>query len=146
MDTASTAALSLLSVLSVSLYHHQPHKTQQENRGDDKCLKSLQYIYLPAHLLALFSDWLQGPYVFQLYKYHGHGDKEIAVMFLAGYLSSCVFGTLTGPLADRYGRKTMGQVTISQNCFFLIFSGFLHHLCPQLCHKNLPKLLYLAVW
>ena len=132
MDTASTAALSLLSVLSVSLYHHHPHKT---HRSGDKCLQSLQYIYLPAHLLALFSDWLQGPYVFKLYKYHGHGDKEIAVMFLAGYLSSCVFGTLTGPLADRYGRKTMGQVTIPHNCLFLggkhkfYFSGFLHYMC-----------------
>jgi len=133
MDTASTAALSLLSVLSVSLYHHQPHKT---HRSGDKCLQSLQYIYLPAHLLALFSDWLQGPYVFKLYKYHGHGDKEIAVMFLAGYLSSCVFGTLTGPLADKYGRKTMGQVfciicafncvtKISPNFYILLFGRIL---------------------
>ena len=27
---------------------------------------SLTRLYLPAHLLALFSDWLQGPYVFQV--------------------------------------------------------------------------------
>ena len=29
---------------------------------------SLTWLYLPAHLLALFSDWLQGPYVFQVLK------------------------------------------------------------------------------
>ena len=47
-------------------------------------LRSLQSIYLPAHLLALFSDWLQGPYVYQLYREYGHGEKEIAVLFMTG--------------------------------------------------------------
>ena len=46
--------------------------------------KRLQCIYLPAHLLALFSDWLQGPYVYQLYREYGHGEREIALLFLTG--------------------------------------------------------------
>ena len=37
-------------------------------------------------------------------------EQEIALLFLAGYLSSCVFGGLTGPLADKYGRRRLGQV------------------------------------
>merc|ERR1719323_1325244 len=72
--------------------------------------KRLQCIYLPAHLLALFSDWLQGPYVYQLYREYGHGEREIALLFLTGYLSSCIFGGLTGPLSDKYGRKRLGQI------------------------------------
>jgi len=114
MDLAANLSLAGLSL--TALYLYRPYRSQKDQvvtSADDESqskLQKLQSIYLPAHLLALFSDWLQGPYVFQLYKHHGHGDKEIAVMFLAGYLSSCVFGTLTGPLADRYGRRCMGQV------------------------------------
>lgn len=114
MDLAANLSLAGLSL--TALYLYRPYRSQKDqvvtsaDQESQSKLQKLQSIYLPAHLLALFSDWLQGPYVFQLYKHHGHGDKEIAVMFLAGYLSSCVFGTLTGPLADRYGRRCMGQV------------------------------------
>ena len=116
MDVAVNTSLVGLSLASLFLYLGQKKRSGEINKKETSSeessskLLNLQRIYLPAHLLALFSDWLQGPYVFQLYKYHGHGDKEIAVMFLAGYLSSCVFGTLTGPMADRYGRKCLGQV------------------------------------
>ena len=58
---------------------------QTEKDEDDRSkLRSLQTVYLPAHLLALFSDWLQGPYVYQLYREYGHGEKEIAVLFMTG--------------------------------------------------------------
>merc|ERR1711971_50772 len=88
---------------------------------------SLTWIYLPAHLLALFSDWLQGPYFFQLYRHHGHSDGSIALLFLAGYVSSCFLGSLSGPLADKYGRRKMGQVfcvICALNCFLKIFPSF----------------------
>ena len=116
MDVAVNTSLVSLSLVSLFLYLGQKKRSGEISNKETSSkeatskLLNLQKIYLPAHLLALFSDWLQGPYVFQLYKYHGHGDKEIAVMFLAGYMSSCIFGTLTGPMADRYGRKCLGQV------------------------------------
>ena len=99
-------------------------------------LVSLQWLYLPAHLLALFSDWLQGPYVYQLYRQYGYTEQDIAVLFMAGYLSSCLLGSTTGPLADRYGRRTLGQVfcvvsilncasKISHNFYVLLVGRFL---------------------
>ena len=116
MESAANLAMVGLSLTSLYLYLRQ-NKTSDGDKTKEiqsvECkskIASLQRIYLPAHLLALFSDWLQGPYVFQLYKHHGHGDKEIAVLFLAGYLSSCIFGSFTGPSADKYGRKLLGQV------------------------------------
>eukprot|EP00090_Calanus_glacialis_P000829 TRINITY_DN10585_c0_g1_i4.p1 TRINITY_DN10585_c0_g1~~TRINITY_DN10585_c0_g1_i4.p1 ORF type:complete len:439 (+),score=69.59 TRINITY_DN10585_c0_g1_i4:40-1356(+) len=142
MDVAANISLVGLSLTSLCLYLAQIKPTGENNKKESSSdesqskLLTLQRIYLPAHLLALFSDWLQGPYVFQLYKYHGHGDKEIAVMFLAGYLSSCVFGTLTGPMADKYGRRCLGQVfciicglscltKISPNFYVLLFGRIL---------------------
>ena len=99
-------------------------------------LQKLQWLYLPCHLLALFSDWLQGPYVYQLYRQYGFSQPDIAVLFMAGYLSSCLLGSTTGPLADRYGRRTMGQVfcvisilncasKLSHNFYLLLVGRFL---------------------
>ena len=61
--------------------------------------------YLPVYLLAIFSDWLQGPYVYALYDAYGYKQHQIAVLFVAGFGSSMIFGTFMGGLADSCGRK-----------------------------------------
>ena len=110
MEASTNLYLFVLSVISFFLYLLQRHKSASQPSTASEKLFQLQLLYLPPHLLAIFADWLQGPYVFQLYKHYGHADEDIAVFFLAGYLSSCIFGTLTGPLADLYGRKLLAQV------------------------------------
>ena len=57
--------------------------------------------------LCPLGDWLQGPYVYQLYHSYGFSESQIALLFLTGFASSSTFGTFTGPLADKYGRKKM---------------------------------------
>lgn len=47
------------------------------------------------------SDWLQGPYIYALYKEYGYGLQEIAILFVVGFLSSAIFGTMIGGLADK---------------------------------------------
>ncbi len=61
--------------------------------------------YLAVYLLSVLSDWLQGPYVYALYDKYGYTQHEIAVLFVAGFGSSMVFGTFIGGLADSCGRK-----------------------------------------
>ncbi|KAJ3397181.1 Molybdate-anion transporter [Lobulomyces angularis] len=53
------------------------------------------------------SDWLQGAYVYALYSAYGYDVQEIAILFVAGFLSSAVFGTMFGSVADKFGRKLM---------------------------------------
>ena len=55
--------------------------------------------------LAVFGDWLQGPYVYALYKEYGYSESDIGVLFVAGFGSSAIVGTIVGSLADKYGRK-----------------------------------------
>ena len=134
METAVNLYMVALSSVSALLYF----KTRSCSEKDPSTgsLRSLQSLYLPAHLLALFSDWLQGPYVYQLYRQYGYGERDIAVLFMAGYLSSCVLGSTSGPLADRYGRRTMGQLfciicmlncasKLSDNLYVLLLGRFL---------------------
>lgn len=67
--------------------------------------KAFQLNYLIVYLLAIASDWLQGPYVYALYTDYGYGKKEIGQLFIAGFGSSAIFGTFIGSIADKYGRK-----------------------------------------
>jgi len=61
--------------------------------------------YLIVYLLAALSDWLQGPYVYALYDAYGYSQHEIAVLFVAGFGSSMVFGSFIGGMADQCGRR-----------------------------------------
>ncbi len=53
----------------------------------------------------MFSDWLQGPYVYQLYVSYGFSAYDIGLLFVGGFGSSLIFGTFIGSLADKYGRR-----------------------------------------
>lgn len=61
--------------------------------------------YLFVYLFATLSDWLQGPYVYALYRAYGYEQHDIAVLFVAGFGSSMVFGTFIGGMADQFGRR-----------------------------------------
>ena len=61
--------------------------------------------YLFVYLFAAMSDWLQGPYVYALYDAYGYSQHDIAVLFVAGFGSSMVFGSFIGGMADAGGRK-----------------------------------------
>jgi Na+/melibiose symporter-like transporter len=81
------------------------------NSSSDKVtstrFKTFQFNYLVVFLLAMFSDWLQGPYVYELYVSYGFNQVEIAELFVCGFASSMVVGTFVGGLADKLGRKKM---------------------------------------
>lgn len=61
--------------------------------------------YLLVYSIMMAGDWLQGPYVYYLYSQYGFGKGEIGQLFIAGFGSSMVFGTIVGSLADKQGRK-----------------------------------------
>ena len=56
---------------------------------------------MPSCLNSAAGDWLQGPYVYALYQHYGFDRGDIGRLFIAGFGSSMVFGTIVGSLADR---------------------------------------------
>mmetsp|Transcript_25891 Transcript_25891/g.46891 ORF Transcript_25891/g.46891 Transcript_25891/m.46891 type:complete len:496 (-) Transcript_25891:182-1669(-) len=76
-------------------------KKQEEKKRHGDLLKR----YLIVYLLATLSDWLQGPYVYALYAAYGYSQHDIAVLFVAGFGSSMVFGSFIGGMADMCGRR-----------------------------------------
>ena len=50
---------------------------------------------------AAAGDWLQGPYVYALYAAYGFDKGDIGRLFIAGFGSSMIFGTIVGSLGDK---------------------------------------------
>ncbi|XP_047083167.1 molybdate-anion transporter-like [Lolium rigidum] len=61
--------------------------------------------YVLVYSLMMSGDWLQGPYVYYLYSQYGFDKGDIGRLFIAGFGSSMLFGTIVGSLADKQGRK-----------------------------------------
>ncbi len=75
--------------------------TEDQKKAHNKLLQKYLFVYL----MATFSDWLQGPYVYALYSDYGFEQHEIAQLFVAGFGSSMIFGSFIGGIADMGGRR-----------------------------------------
>jgi MFS family permease len=60
-------------------------------------------------------DWLQGSYIYPLYKSYGYSLKQIGLLFVIGFGSSATLGTAISSLADRYGRKRFALLYCALN-------------------------------
>jgi len=105
VTTMTWASFVLLSVFCVVLLKLAESTKAQQNSGNNPHFVSFQNQFFSVYFLALLSDWLQGPYVYKLYSHYGFQGDQIAVIYVVGFAASVVFGTATGPLADRFGRK-----------------------------------------
>lgn len=82
--------------------------------------KALLRKYLPVYLLATLADWLQGPYVYALYADYGYSQHSIAILFVAGFGSSMIFGSFIGGMADWGGRRAFVVIfalVYASSCF-----------------------------
>lgn len=95
---------------------------EEEKAKHDALLRK----YLAVYLLAVLSDWLQGPYVYALYDAYGYSQHLIAVLFVAGFGSSMVFGSFIGGMADQCGRRK----------FVVLFSLIYGMSCMTKHYKN----------
>lgn len=58
--------------------------------GKRREFKAFQRSFLTVALLAMFSDWIQGPYSYALYAFYGFEQGDIAMLYMGGFLSSMV--------------------------------------------------------
>ncbi|PPE02929.1 hypothetical protein GOBAR_DD00051 [Gossypium barbadense] len=80
-------------------------KTSKDRTNTSPAFNSFKNNYLLVYSLMMAGDWLQGPYVYYLYSTYGFGKGEIGQLFIAGFGSSMLFGTIVGSLADKQGRR-----------------------------------------
>lgn len=101
VDTTATSSASASAAASVA---------DNPSRGKSDSVKSLQVRFLSVFWLLRCSDWLQGPYFYEVYAskvFHGVPASMALVsrLFLTGFASTALFGPIMGRAADQYGRK-----------------------------------------
>jgi len=97
-----TTGLFILIVICAVLYYYTRSVSAKAN---DVNFNRFQRLYLGVYLLAMMGDWLQGPHVYALYESYNMSKHEIEILFIAGFGSSMLFGTIVGSFADKYGRR-----------------------------------------
>ncbi|ERN10780.1 hypothetical protein AMTRI_Chr09g19390 [Amborella trichopoda] len=95
----------VFGVLSVVVAVLELSKTSKDRITTSSAFNSFKNNYLVVYSLMMAGDWLQGPYVYFLYSQYGFSKGEIGRLFIAGFGSSMLFGTVVGSLADKQGRK-----------------------------------------
>ena len=101
-------SFAILTIACVALqYYSYSSGSSSANKNATPKFKEFQANYLLVFMLAMFSDWLQGPYVYELYVSYGFDQQAIAELFVCGFGSSMIVGTIVGGLADKLGRKGM---------------------------------------
>lgn len=108
--------IAVVAVVVLRLYQ-RAQNSESATESKSPAFKSFQRNYLCVYLLAMFADWLKGPYVYALYASYGFPPAVIAQLFIAGFLSSMVVGTVVGALSDTYGRRLMCQAFAV--CYFI---------------------------
>ncbi|CAD6213287.1 unnamed protein product [Miscanthus lutarioriparius] len=101
-------------------------KSGKDRVATSPAFNSFKNNYILVYSLMMSGDWLQGPYVYYLYSQYGFDKGDIGCLFIAGFGSSMLFGTIVGSLADKQGRKR-ACVTY---CITYILSCFTKH-SPQ---------------
>ncbi|KAL7277129.1 hypothetical protein ACG7TL_008974 [Trametes sanguinea] len=86
--------------------NHEVHDPAHTARPGVVAKLTRQYLW--AYGLAMGADWLQGPYIYSVYRdQHGLSERWVALLFVLGFLTAGISAPAVGVWADQYGRKRM---------------------------------------
>ncbi|KAI1204988.1 DUF791-domain-containing protein [Annulohypoxylon truncatum] len=98
----------------------QAEARKQVSRDD----KHPEANWYKVYALVMGADWIQGPYLYSLYRdEHGLSERLVSTLFATGFLSGAVSAYFIGALADKHGRKAVCMVfclLYAMSCFFTI--------------------------
>ena len=97
------SSLFLLAILSVATYF-KLRVVKDESATNPTFVQFLRR-YIPLYLVVVLGDWLQGPYLYRLYHYHGFMEVQVAVIYVCGMVSSALVFPAKDIIANRLGRK-----------------------------------------
>lgn len=137
-------AFYILCIVCALLFFYTRSKIQSIS---DVAFQQFQRTYLVVYLFAMAGDWLQGPHVYALYDSYGMTTHQIEILFVAGFGSSMVVGTVVGSFADRYGRRNnciLYGVLYGAACITKHFNNFWILMLGRLLGGTATSILYSA--
>ncbi|KAG9089405.1 hypothetical protein FS749_001361 [Ceratobasidium sp. UAMH 11750] len=105
--------------------------------GGQAAARALSRKYLVVYTVVMAADWLQGPYVYSLYKdQYEYSEQMVAVLFVTGFLSAGLSAPTVGVWADNYGRKRVCMgfcVSYIATCFCTFVNWLPVNLLGRIC-------------
>lgn len=95
------ALCAALELTARRLTPHQPSPTAVANPA----FRRFQTLFLRGYLLALWADWLQGPYLYKLYRHYSFLESQIAILYVCGLASCVLFAPVAGWLPQALGQR-----------------------------------------
>ncbi|XP_067056219.1 molybdate-anion transporter-like isoform X1 [Acropora muricata] len=144
MFLPSTCVLFFCAI-SFALYLFVANSRKQSSGGVE--FRRFQRLYITVYLVAQGADWLQGPHVYALFSSYGMTSKQINQLFVVGFGSSMVFGTVVGSFADKIGRKmncVLYGVLYGVDCLTKHIPNFWVLLCGRLAGGMATSILFSA--
>ncbi|XP_052780126.1 molybdate-anion transporter-like [Mya arenaria] len=134
----------LLCVICAILF---VYTRQKVTAVTDVGFQQFQRTYLVVYMLAMAGDWLQGPHVYALYDSYGMSSHQIEILFVAGFGSSMIVGTVVGSFADKYGRRNnciLYGILYGSACITKHFNNFWILMLGRLLGGTATSILYSA--
>ena len=101
---------------------------QEENKVgyqlNNPLFSEFQERYLVVFLIMMMADWMQGPYMYDLYQSYGYGINDIGLLFLTGFGSSMLFGPIVGSASDQFGRRLVCLLFVLVYCAACVLIHF----------------------
>ena len=99
---ASKGCIAMLCVVSSISWLTRKTASPGEG-GEDK--NGIRWKYAVAYLCFKLGDWMQGPYFHKMYFEKVGSQADVAMLFLAGFLSATFFGMVSGSFLSKLGPR-----------------------------------------
>ncbi|KAI1767820.1 MFS general substrate transporter [Hypoxylon sp. FL1150] len=112
LDIYWIGLLVLVPLVALVAGHKVILRSFRDAKGDevvtswDADAAAFRKTFLRVYLVVMGSEWLQGPYMYSLFKDEKALDKQtVATLYVTTYVSAAVSAFVTGYLADKFGRR-----------------------------------------
>ncbi|KAL8295896.1 hypothetical protein RB597_009062 [Gaeumannomyces tritici] len=90
----------------VPLLQHRDVQDPESLPSATAAASKFKYDFFVAYALAVAADWLQGPYIYAVYKYEKRlPERHVALLYATGFAAGALSAGVAGALADRHGRR-----------------------------------------
>ncbi|KAH0290716.1 major facilitator superfamily transporter [Aureobasidium namibiae CBS 147.97] len=148
--------LAVLAAISAYLLFRQYQTEKQDSVAEAEsgvksalgqtAIRRFKRAFFPAYALVCAADWLQGPHIYALYKYHKHlPETTVAALYASGFVAGALSASFVGQLADKYGRRNaclLYCIIYSTACFTMLSDDLLVLFAGRACGGVSTTLLY----